>query len=640
MPLTTPQNNQYFWDHVLSKLHGLPKPDIMLSDFNLVEDALDHLPPKQDTSGPTSKLNELKTHLKLKDSWQTEFLDVLRYTFAQSAQQGGRQSRIDQIYIKDELLPFSQDWEISPPGIHTDHQLVSARISSRTMPFVGKGRWSLPLFILNNKKLGDEIIELGKVLQKDIHLSKAQCTEEYNPQTAFAQFKEKAMNLWCTMSKKLIPMKINKLTTQLKTTTSNPSLSEEDKCIICIVLQEKLNQLELTKHNKTRDHLAAKIRLENESPASKFWAKAGKEQKPRDIIVELRTLDSPVDTPTYEQRSDKMSELAREYYNSLQQEGLSPTNEREDALGTILNNITIKLSPQNQWELEKTLTKADIEEVLKLLPRGKASSVDGIPYEFWKWLNDKAKATPKKRNNNSPFNIAECLTAVFNDIESHGIVKDSKFSEGLIHPLYKKKDRWEIANYRPITLLNSDYKTFTKALAPKLMWTVPSIIHKNQAGFILGRSITDQIRLMQMIMQYAEVEEENSIIVALDQEKAYDKITHNYLWKVLEKFDILNNFTNTVKALYAGAETSVMINGEISSKFQVTRGVHQGDPLSCLLFDIAIEPLAEMLQKSDLKGFKAKNMAHRIVVMMFADDMMVYLSEKDKFKTLSDILSC
>lgn len=67
----------------------------MLSDFNLVEDALDHLPPKQDTSGPTSKLNELKTHLKLKDSWQTEFLDVLRYTFAQSAQQGGRQSRID-----------------------------------------------------------------------------------------------------------------------------------------------------------------------------------------------------------------------------------------------------------------------------------------------------------------------------------------------------------------------------------------------------------------------------------------------------------------------------------------------------------------------------------------------------------------
>lgn len=61
-----------------------------------------------------------------------------------------------------------------------------------------------------------------------------------------------------------------------------------------------------------------------------------------------------------------------------------------------------------------------------------------------------------------------------------------------------------------------------------------------------------------------------------------------------------------------------MINGEISTKFSITRGVRQGDPLSCLLFDLAIEP--------------------RIVVTMFADDTTVYLSEKDSFKTLDDIL--
>jgi exonuclease III len=157
-----PQNNQFFWDNVYSKLRGLPKPDIMLGDFNLVEDALDRLPPKQDAQGPTLKLNELKSHLKMRDGWRTEHPDSLQYTFAQSAHQGRRQSRIDRIYIKDELLPFSREWDISPPGIHTDHQLVSARISSKKMPFVGTGRWSLPLFILNNKKLREEMIELGK----------------------------------------------------------------------------------------------------------------------------------------------------------------------------------------------------------------------------------------------------------------------------------------------------------------------------------------------------------------------------------------------------------------------------------------------------------------------------------------------
>lgn len=612
----------------------------MLGDFNLVEDALDRLPPKQDAQGPTLKLNELKSHLKMRDGWRTEHPDSLQYTFAQSVQQGGHQSRIDRIYIKDELLPFSREWNISPPGIHTDHQLVSARISSKKMPFVGTGRWFLPLFILNNKKLGEEMIELGKVLQREIKSSNEKCTDTINPQVAFCHFKSKAIQLCRTTAKKLIPMKKQKLLSQLRATNNDPNLPEEDKCIVSIVLQDQLNQLEIIQHDKTRDNLTARMRLENESPASKLWAKSGREQKPRDTIIELKTLDSPSDAPVYVQRSDKMSELARDYYDSLQREGLSPTSEREEALESTLNAIMIRLSPLNKQELAKSLTKENIEEVLKLLPNGKAPGIDGIPYEFWKWLQEKSKTIPRKRGEDPPFDLTECLTAVFNDIEINGVVKDSGFSEGLLYPLYKKNDRREIANYQPITLLNGDYKTFTKALALKLARSVPSIIHENQAGFVPGRSITDQIRLTQMIMEYAEVEEENGVIVALDQEKAYDKISHDYMWKVLDKFDIPENFTNTIKALYNGAETSVMINGEISSKFNITRGVRQGDPLSCLLFNLAIEPLAEMLRKSELTGFKAKDMAYRIVVTMFTDDTTVYMSEKDSFKTLNDILSC
>lgn len=61
------------------------------------------------------------------------------------------------------------------------------------------------------------------------------------------------------------------------------------------------------------------------------------------------------------------------------------------------------------------------------------------------------------------FDFAECLTAVYNDIELHGVAPNSCFAEGLLNPLHKKNDRREIANYRPITLLNCDYKAFTKA---------------------------------------------------------------------------------------------------------------------------------------------------------------------------------
>jgi hypothetical protein len=168
--------------------------------------------------------------------------------------------------------------------------------------------------------------------------------------------------------------------------------------------------------------------------------------------------------------------------------------------------------------------------------------------------------------------------------------------------------------------------------------TAPDVLHPNQAGFISGRSITDQIKLTEIILEYAEVKEINGVIVALDQEKAYDKITHNYLWEVLEKFNFPKHFIECVKTLYSDAETSVIINGIQSSPFKVTRGVRQGDPLSCLLFDLAIEPLAEMLRQSELKGFQVPGMEYRVVVTMFADDTTVYLTERDDYAKLKSIL--
>ena len=105
-------------------------------------------------------------------------------------------------------------------------------------------------------------------------------------------------------------------------------------------------------------------------------------------------------------------------------------------------------------------------------------------------------------------------------------------------PLFKKKDPTEISNYRPITLLNTDYKLLTKVLAIQLMNHVKRLIHPDQAGFIPDRSIFDHIRLAKAILNYVEATEEDGAILALDQEKAYDKIRHDYLWKTMEAFNL------------------------------------------------------------------------------------------------------
>jgi hypothetical protein len=206
-------------------------------------------------------------------------------------------------------------------------------------------------------------------------------------------------------------------------------------------------------------------------------------------------------------------------------------------------------------------------------------------------------------------------------------------------PIYKKNDPAKIANYRPISLLNTDYKIFTKALTIKLARIAPDLIHPAQAGFVPGRHIYDQVWLTKRVIELAEATEQNGVIVALDQEEAYDKIEHDYLWKALKKFGIPDEFINTVKALYSDAYTSVIVNGMMSERpFKVTRGVRQGDPLSCLLFDLAIEPLAEALRQSGLKGFKLKEVDDRLIATLFADDTLVYLSSRDDFQSLLNIL--
>ena len=105
-------------------------------------------------------------------------------------------------------------------------------------------------------------------------------------------------------------------------------------------------------------------------------------------------------------------------------------------------------------------------------------------------------------------------------------------------PIYKEKDPIEISNYRPITLLNTDYKLLTKILTLQLMEQAQSLVHEDQAGFIPKRSIFNHIHLAKAIINYAEIAKEDSAIIALDQEKAYNKIRHDYLWLTLKAFRI------------------------------------------------------------------------------------------------------
>ena len=112
-------------------------------------------------------------------------------------------------------------------------------------------------------------------------------------------------------------------------------------------------------------------------------------------------------------------------------------------------------------------------------------------------------------------------------------------------------------------------------------------------------------------------------------------IRHDYLWAALETFGLPAHFIKTVKALYQNAHTQVAINGILSKPFKVTHGVRQGDPLSCPLFNLAIEPLAcELRNDPEVHGLTIPGLDKKLVINLFADDTTLYLSDKDRFDTI------
>lgn len=128
------------------------------------------------------------------------------------------------------------------------------------------------------------------------------------------------------------------------------------------------------------------------------------------------------------------------------------------------------------------------------------------------------------------------------------------------------------------------------------------------------------------------------MIICLDQEKAYNKILHMFLWRAMKKFGFPKKFIDTVKALYSNAYTKVMLNSKMSKGYKVTQKVCQGNLLFCLFFNIAIQSLAQMLRSSDLKGIIIKEEAERLIATLFADDTIVYLNEEDSFQDLQKLL--
>ena len=371
-----------------------------------------------------------------------------------------------------------------------------------------------------------------------------------------------------------------------------------------------------------------------------MWSALGKEKRPRNPIHRLKIPNT--NPPQYKHHSKRMAELARDHHNTLQNEDIN-LNMNPEEYNRLLDKILSEI-PENQCleEPERTrmswkITENQVSKVLYHTKDSTATSLDGCPYELWKTLERRHN---KLQHKDAPsFNVIKALTFLLQDIQDHSVDDRTNFTTGWMCPLFKKKDPTDIRNYRPITLLNTDYKILTKVLAIQLLDHINQLVHPDQVGFIPNHSIFDHICLAKAILNYMDATEEDGAILALDQEKVYDKIRHDYLWKTLDAFHLPQPFIQTVQALYNNAHTKVAINGVFSGTFRVRHSVRQEDPLSCPLFDLAIEPLACCIRANpNIKGIMIPGINNVIKITLFTDNTNLFLNKENWLDYIQGIL--
>ena len=153
------------------------------------------------------------------------------------------------------------------------------------------------------------------------------------------------------------------------------------------------------------------------------------------------------------------------------------------------------------------------------------------------------------------------------------------------------KDKHLIKNWRPISVSPCDLKLITKALSNRVGRYLEEIISPSQMGYVQGRDINFNNRIMRAALNKCKAENLDYIITSLDAQKAYDSVDHSYLLRTLEAYNFPEEFISTIDILNSNMIAQVQVNGFISDLFKISRGVKQGDAMSCASFILAIVPL-------------------------------------------------
>ena len=200
------------------------------------------------------------------------------------------------------------------------------------------------------------------------------------------------------------------------------------------------------------------------------------------------------------------------------------------------------------------------------------------------------------------------------------------------------KSRVNLKNWRPISLLNVIYKLASAVISNRLKKVLDGLINENQKGFLAGRFLGENVRLMYDVLFETKKQNIPGLLLSIDFEKAFDTVSWSFISDVLDYFNFGNSIKAWVSLFQKGSETCILQIGFMSEVFNLRRGCRQGDPISPYLFILCAEILGKMIRKNnDIKGIIINDKEYKL--SQYADDTQLILDGTEKsLKAALDIL--
>lgn len=593
-------------DTVAMEAEGL---SICGGDLNVVMNYnLDTTSLKRNKKSISKFVRDMWTEIGYIDVWRD--LHPLQRDFSHYSETHHVYSRIDYFYLQREYINLVKECHMGVADL-SDHNVIYLKLELKCRQ--RKTTWRLNAGILNNETVVKQIKTDIKNYLEDNN------NEDTNQSIVWdalkAVIRGKLISVGSKQKKERIKQYQLHISELRKLEQRNKEKPDEATRQQLNQTKKKINNL-LQNETETKARFLKQNYYESGPKATRLLAR---QIRKRQVELTVHKIRDPI-TNQIKYDPDEIENVFRDYYKGLYTQSDTPDPKEMKNLLEPLDMPSIG-TKQNKC-ITARITPEEIRKTIKNLKSNKSPGSDGFPAEWYKKFEEE---------------LTPILYTTFNWILENKLTPPS-WKEAIITVLPKPfKDKEFCQNYRPISILNIDYKIYTSIISNRLQTCISDLIDEDQTGFIKGRQTHDNIRRTLHIIQKIDQNKLPAALISLDAEKAFDRVNLEFLYLTLEKFGFNEESIQCIKSLYHQPTARIKVNGSLTDRLILERGTRQGCCLSPLLFALYIEPLAQMVRQDPaISGVDINEQKH--VISLFTDDIMIYLiNPKRNFEHLMKI---